>query len=447
MNRTLPIALLALCAGCFSEHAHPMRRGDIVRTEKPVTGTTRERLRHTHDQIKHLLPTQSPTSLTTEDLTDKDGKPVDVCKHFNVNPTKPDSLFTNFFGLSYSAQLTGPDYTGQPARFKWDNYEDVWIPVRDGLSLHGSLGLATKDGAVLDAPCVVVLPGLLGWNDTFRTRDLCSALRANGIHALALETRSHGQTVMRYPDESYAFGSLEAADLMRVSDWLTAKPHITTTGLIGFCWGANEAIIAAWYHSVQGRHPCISERIAAKMPGLPNSPRFTAGVMAFSPVLKWDDVVDALDTPHTILMHPVYASLQGTVHNRMVFKKHANPNHSLRSLIAKELARSPLDYPEASDDVFDFHRLLPYKGKDDGNKLADMKVPVLIIQAADDPLASPQAMAELFARIKNPNVAGLVLPSGGHVGFAAWARAYYFSLIVNFFSTGSAPLETGSADR
>lgn len=411
-----------------------MRQGDLVRIEKPVAGTTRDWLRQTHAQLSHLLPTKSPTAFVTEDLTDKDGKPVDVCKHFDVDPARPDSFFTNLYGLSYSAQLSGPDYSGQPARFKWTNYEDVWISVRDGLSLHGSLGLATKDGVALDAPCVIVLPGLLGCNDTFRTRDLCSAMRASGLHTLALETASHGQTVLRYPDVYYTFGALEAADLMIVSDWLTAKPHITATGLIGFCWGANEAIITAWYHSVQGRHPCISERIAEKMPNLPAARRFTAGVMAFSPVLKWDDVVDALDTPHTTLMHPVYASLQGTVHNRMIFKKHADPNHSLRSLIVKELARSPLDYPEASSDVFDFHRLLPYKGKDDGNKLADMAVPVLIIEAANDPLASPQAMAELFARIKNPNVAGLVLPSGGHVGFAAWARAYYFSLITNFFA-------------
>lgn len=442
MKRAIVAISLTFCAGCFSEHAHPIRQGDVVRIENSATGSTRDWLRNAHPQLKRLLPRQTPTALVTEDLTDKDGKPVDVCKHFNVDPAKPDSFFTNLYGLSYSAQLSGPDYSGQPARFKWSACEDVWIPVREGLSLHGSLGFAIKDGAALDAPCVIVLPGLLGCNDTFRTRDLCNALRANGIHALALETASHGQTVTRYPDVYYTFGALEAADLMRVSDWLTSKPHITATGLIGFCWGANEAIITAWYNSVQGRHSCISERIAAKMPSMPNTARFTAGVMAFSPVLKWDDVVDALDTPHTTLMHPVYASLQGTVRNRMIFKNHTNPNHSLRSLIEKELARSPLDYPQAANDVFDFHRLLPYKGKDDGKKLADMAVPVLIIEAANDPLASPQAMAELFARIKNPNVAGLVLPSGGHVGFAAWARSYYFSLIVNFFANSNPSPQT-----
>ncbi len=42
-------------------------------------------------------------------------------------------------------------------------------------------------------------------------------------------------------------------------------------------------------------------------------------------------------------------------------------------------------------------------------------------------------MAEFLARIKNPNVSGFVFSSGGHVGFAAWARAYHLSLIINFF--------------
>jgi len=58
---------------------------------------------------------------------------------------------------------------------------------------------------------------------------------------------------------------------------------------------------------------------------------------------------------------------------------------------------------------------------------------VLIIHAANDPLAEAQTLADLFAKIHKPNVAGIVLSGGGHVGFAPFARDYYYSMIVNFF--------------
>jgi len=67
-------------------------------------------------------------------------------------------------------------------------------------------------------------------------------------------------------------------------------------------------------------------------------------------------------------------------------------------------------------------------------------VPVLIVHAANDPLAPAQEVADLFSRVKNPNVAAIILPSGGHVGFAAYNRAYYFSLIMNFFDPKTGPV-------
>ena len=66
-------------------------------------------------------------------------------------------------------------------------------------------------------------------------------------------------------------------------------------------------------------------------------------------------------------------------------------------------------------------------------------VPVLIVQAANDPLISAQDQADFTARTSNPNVAALILPGGGHIGFAAYCRAYYFSLIFNFFDAQSGP--------
>ena len=44
-----------------------------------------------------------------------------------------------------------------------------------------------------------------------------------------------------------------------------------------------------------------------------------------------------------------------------------------------------------------------------------------------------------MAGTANENVAALILHGGGHIGFAAYAKAYYFSLILNFFDPLAGP--------
>lgn len=53
--------------------------------------------------------------------------------------------------------------------------------------------------------------------------------------------------------------------------------------------------------------------------------------------------------------------------------------------------------------------------------------------AVDGQVAPAQTIADLFGRLKNPNVAAIVLPSGGHIGFGPYAPAWYYSLIPSFF--------------
>jgi predicted alpha/beta-fold hydrolase len=163
--------------------------------------------------------------------------------------------------------------------------------------------------------------------------------------------------------------------------------------------------------------------------------------MAFSPVLRFEEIIDAMDPERSIFCNPVLTNLQSTVQKRVQLKGHDHyPGFdprayvgSLRKLIDYEFARSEMSYPGCVADVMQFCRFLPYKGLPDGDKLASARIPVLIVQAANDPLECAQDAADLIAKTPNPNLAVVVLAGGGHVGFAAYARAYYFSLIVNFF--------------
>jgi predicted alpha/beta-fold hydrolase len=60
-------------------------------------------------------------------------------------------------------------------------------------------------------------------------------------------------------------------------------------------------------------------------------------------------------------------------------------------------------------------------------------VPVLLVHAADDMIAPAQDVADFLARSPNPNVAAIMLPTGGHIGFGPYAPKWYYNLILNFF--------------
>ena len=422
--------------GAFSEQSFPLDPAAIVAISADRPASVREWLAAAHARLSHLLPAGSKPALLTDDLVNGGHSAADVFAHFGIDPARLGSLRSNWHGLAHTAQAAGAGREGQVAGEPWPGFDDVWIAGHDGLPLAGRLGWAGEGPAPRRADAIVILPGLLGDNRVQRTRDLAVGLRRCGFHVLALELRGHGMTDQRTPHEAYTFSSLETVDLLVVSRWLCAQPAVRRTGLIGFCWGANHALYAAWYDGCRGQHPSVEPRVAAHLGTLPDDRHFEAGVMAFSPVLRWEELLDKLDTQRSRIREPALAGLQTTVRERMTRKGYPNPSGSLRDLIACELRRSRLNCDEVVSDAYRFVRMLPYRGLPDDEKLQSCRVPTLIVHAANDPLAEAQDLADLFAKTDNPHVAGMILPGGGHIGFAAFAKDYYFSLIVNFFRRG-----------
>ncbi len=427
--------------GVFSEQSFPFDPASIVRAPARAADrrSVRAWLEATHEALKGLLPADSTHALLTADLSDDRGRPIDVFERFGIDPARLGSLRSNWRGLAHTAQASGAGREGQAASEAWPGFDDIWVPGHDGLPLAGRFGASADNSGIRKADAIVILPGLLGDNRIMRTRDLAVGLRRWGFHVLALEPRGHGLTDQRTPQAAYTFSSLETLDLLAVSRWLCDQPHVRRTGLIGFCWGANHALCAAWYDGCRGEHSSIHPRLAAQLDPVPDDRHFEAGVMAFSPVLRFEDLLDKLDSPRSRIREPALAGLQATIRERMTRKGYPDPSGNLRNLIACELHRSRLANPEVERDAYRFVRMLPYRNQPDGDKLQAARVPVLIVHAANDPLAEAQAVADLFAKIRNPNVAGIVLPGGGHVGFAPFARDYHYSLIINFFD----PLRTG----
>jgi predicted alpha/beta-fold hydrolase len=425
--------------GCLSEQSFqldPAGRPGLVTTDKVAQAAdTRDWLRIAHGQLSPLLPGGSPQTLLTEDLTDASGRPVDVFAHFGIKGNKLQSVIGNMSGIRCTAQAASQDYAIETPAPPWPAFEDVWIPVPDGGELAGRLGFAVGgDGrTVSEADCIVILPGLFGDNGVQRTRDLALFLRDSGFHVLALEIRGHGQTEARHPEMCHTFGVRETDELMTVADWLEAKPEILRTGLIGYCWGANVALLAGWYDNHRPDDPQIPPVIGEALHESPTGRRYAAGIIAFSPILRWEVLTDRLDTPRSFLREPINAAIQQTVKDRMERKGYPNPDGSLRRLIEFDVGRCGVDLPGGAPYGYPFLRLMPYGEHPTYDRMERVAVPMLVVHASNDPLSPAQEVADFMSGIENRDVAAAILGGGGHVGFAAWAKEYYFALIADFF--------------
>ncbi len=436
----LPLLLtLVACGGCgFTERSFPLVPGDVTRIalasgERP-TLTVREWLVEAQQQLRELLPPSERPPLLTDEFTDADGNTVDVERYYGRTGLKRDGLLTNWSGLMQTAQCVGQatalDYNPPP----WPGFEHVWIPIESGLRMHADLGWARNDdGSIRDADCIVLLTGILGNTSIWRTRNVGDALRAGGFHVLAVELRGHGLTDRRYPDVPYTWGVLEVGDLLIADEWIRGAPHVRNTGLLGFCWGANTALLTAWYDNASPGDSSIVPGIRPMLYFNRERRHFPLGVLAFSPVVRFEETIAALRRPRHILTDTALSVLQDTIAMRMRRCGYPHPDGNLDRLIHMDVARSRLRSPTYEQDGLRFLRLWPYQGKPAGDKLERARMPVLIVHAANDVMTSPQEVVELVAGVSNPNVAALILPSGGHVGFASYARPFYYSLMTNFF--------------
>lgn len=426
--------LLAGAAGCFRERSFPIAPHDYVALSDVIRvapTTTRQWLLAAHEQFEPLLPIHARSALLTESLTTADGGAVSVARHFWAIQGLMRSIWYNAPGIAYSAQSTGSRFeTAQPP--PWPGFEDVWIPINERLSLAGRLGIAQRGGQPVRSICVVLVPGLFGDNWTARSRDLALALLDAGFHVLSLEQRGHGQTETRYPDVPYTYGVYETGDLLAVAEWLQQRPEVTETGLVGFCWGANEALLVAWEDGRDELDPDVSSRLRERLrPRGP--PCYRAGIIAFSPPVRFEDVIERIDRQRPAVLDPVTDSLAQFVEARARQKGYEGVDGRLSSLVAAEARVAEPDDPHFHDDGLRYLRLLPHRGAPCGPKLGAARTPVLIVHAANDPIGNAQDIADLVATTNNPNVAAIVLPDGGHCGFAAYARGYFYSLVINFF--------------
>lgn len=442
LARAVGMLLLLFVTACaFEEKPWPMRPQDHVLISIPspderqaMAGSTRKWLEHTHRQIEHLLTERGRLVMLTDDMLDADGRPRDVYQYFGRDPAHGNLLGKNWYGLLHTAQAASRAPAITEPLDPWPGYSQVWIPVADDVELSGWLGFAEQNGRPREADCIVMVPGFLGDNAVSRTQYVSHSLQRAGFHVLALELRGHGHTDLRYPDVYYNFGVIEMQDMLKVSEWLEDNyPQIRRTGMLSFCWGGNLAMLTAWYDGRQPDDPSITDRLAPFLDPPSRRHHYTAGILAFAPVLAWEEVLDTCDHANGVFTNPSAYFLQQFVQERMIRKGHPEVSGNLRHLIAYEFSRSFFGPSLPIADGYQALRFLPYRGLPHGDKMERARVPVLIVNSINDPFLDAQDTAELVAQTSNPRLAAIILRGGGHIGFAAYNRSYFYSLIVNFF--------------
>jgi len=448
MNKAWILPLLLLLPGCiFSERSFPYDRGTREAIAPPAhpgrqAPTARQWLAAAAPQLAHLLPHHRKSPMLTDDLAGPRDRAADAVAHFGIDPDGQESIFVNFLGLAYSAQAIQTRTEPNPAP-PWEGFEDTWIPVAGDLQISARMGWARSSaGRIADADCIVIVPGIRGDNNILRVRDLALALMSEGFHVLTVELRGTGLTDRRYPKYDYTWGIYETDDLLRVADWVQARPHVRRTGLVGYSWGANHAILAAWAQSRTDAADGAGPDLAPLLRPAPIGPkRFEAGVMAFSPICRFEELIDKLEVEQPAWLHPALSGLQETFRIRMADKHIPGPCGSVRTLLknmrignnAQDAGDEPIASARQIAEGLEYVRLMPYKNLPAHDKLNGISVPLLIVHAADDMIGPVQDLADLLATVNNPNVAAILLPSGGHIGFAPYAAAWYFNLILNFF--------------
>ena len=458
MNKAWILPFLLLLPGCiFSERSFPYDPGTREAIALPARPdrqalTARQWLAAAAPQLAHLLPHHPKAPVLTDDLAGPRGRAADVVAHFDIKTEGLESIFVNFLGLAYSAQAIMIHVELKPAPL-WEGFEDVWIPVAADLQVSARMGWARDSaGRIADADCIVIVPGIRGDNNILRIRDLALALRSEGFHVLTVELRGTGLTDRRYPNYDYTWGIYETDDLLRVADWVQARPHVRRTGLVGYSWGANHAILTAWAQSRSGAAEGVGPDLAPLLrPAHIGPKRYEAGVLAFSPICRFEELIDKLEVEQPAWLHPALSGLQETFRVRMVDRHLPNPCGSVRKLLkhmvignsAQDAGRLTVANARQIAAGLEYVRLLPYKNLPAHDRLSDISMPLLIVHAADDMIAPAQDLAGLLAAVHNPNVAAIILPSGGHIGFAPYASAWYYNLILNFFDPTVGPAAAG----
>jgi predicted alpha/beta-fold hydrolase len=439
----------------MGEQSFPMRPERLVRLSPPIelvsagskptpAMTTREWAEAAHAAASIRLPREEAVALTTDQLAEN-AHVIDVWTHFGIRPDETDDLFHNWKGIEQTAEVCSPAPEiegGHIQRGPWRDFKDIEVPMEDGARLFGRIGVPSEANAI-SGSFVILTHGLFGTLDGLDMENQAQALRRAGHHVLALEMRGHGETNCRHPEYAMTFGLLETGDLVSAARWLKTTQGATRVGLVSFSITGYETLLMAW---VDGYKPVTEFAGNPSFRGLPrreNEPAFNGGLFVVSVPIGILDLADRFEERVMTIEAPAKSTFQDHVRARLEAYNEP-PAHGMWDLARSEFRRAGFLQSEEQEAQLrvDFTRFLDFS-RDNWQvgvrRMENIRVPVLVLSSANDPLGTAQGVADLFGRVRNPNIGVVMLKGGGHMGFSALSADYYYSLMINFFDRTTSP--------
>lgn len=445
-TRILSLALAFAAGGCFAERSFAVREEQLVdwhpsaaqRADTPVWTASAA------SALQRKLPPLSSREVVTSNEVSNLGRPLDVCRLYHLNPEHLDSLAFNLAGLAQTAQVSPPG-DRKAVDDPWPGFVDVEIAMPDGLVLCGRAAEPLVND-VADS-WVIETHGLFASQQGKEARNVSEALRRYGHHVLAIDMRGHGQTERRNPDYPTTFGASEVGDLIEVARWLRRERGARQVGLLTYSITAQQAMVAAWADgggagADDAADGSSDSPMLRALPRPRRQPAFDR-VMAVAPPINLIDYADSLERRYEVVESPVRATFQQRIAERLAARGEP-PAHSMWQYARHELGRSAwaAHYPDRGAMIADLTNLVDF-GTDlpaGAARLERVRVPLLVVASANDPLGSAQSTVDLLVRVRNPNVGLMLLPEGGHTGLSAMSAPYFHSLVRSFFDPATGPV-------
>lgn len=450
----LLLALLLPMTGCFSPQSFPMQVAHLVQpTSAQLSAPGGDRLdtrlwvEKIHCQAAPLLPVKAREALFSNTLRDAHGRTLGIYEHFRLREADVDALLGNLQGLEQTAQVTSPLLGGKPSPL-WKGFKRVALPTADGMQQHACLG-TPEPADEIPGSYVVITHGMFGSLEGPAMEDHVQALRRAGHHVLAIEMRGHGQEGERSRALPMTFGLRETADLLTTAQWLKTTHHARRVGLVAFSVCGFESLLAAWLDAAPLDAADAARPILRNAPTVGAEPAFNGGMFIVSTPVGIQKMSNVFAKRWGKIQAPVKWTFRQHVESRMR-ELGDPPPRSIWDFIMAELRRDGWTRAYASEtklrsDMEWYLDLRTNNWSAGTQRLELVRTPILILSAANDPLATAQDVADLFSKVHNPNIGVILLSGGGHMGFPALSADYYYSLIKAFFDPATAPRRVSPA--
>ena len=240
-------------------------------------------------------------------------------------------------------------------------------------------------------PTIIALHGLNGSSDAHYMRGVAAKAFARGMNVLRLNQRNCGGTEHL---SAGLFHSGLTADAAHVIEELSDVDGLESIAVAGYSLGGNLAL-----------------KLAGEYGACP--PQALRAIAAVSPILEIGQCVRALERPENFLYEWNFVrDLKKRMRRKDTFRPGLFDLSKLRRI------RTVRDFDEAyTAPHFGFADAEDYYHRASAMRVVDrIRLPALILAAADDPFVPPEPFGDLKVT-SNPHITVVLSPHGGHCGF------------------------------